>query len=379
VGATRTGKELDMRFANHFHHRTMHLAVMLVLAAGQVAHAQWGGGQSRWGNILDYPDGYYGSEESIRVAQNVLVFQNPNGSWPKNTDMARKLSASEKARIRKNRAKAESGIDNGATWTQIRYLALMHDATGEDRFARAVRRGIEYLLAAQYPNGGWPQFYPLRRGYYSHITYNDGAMMGVMNVLHDVAEGNTPFEFVDSEQRERCRTATEKGLDVILKTQVVVDGQPTAWCAQYDEATLQPASARAFEPVSLSGYESVGIVEYLMRLDNPSPEIKRSIEGAMEWFERVKIEGQRVDWVFDEETGRRVDRVVIEDPAADPIWARFYEIDTNRPMFIGRDSVVREHLADIEQERRLGYAYLGDWPDKLLEKKYPQWREKWNR
>ena len=252
MGATRTGKELDMRFANHFHHRATLLAVVLVLVAGQVAHAQWGGGQSRWGNILDYPDGYYGSDESIRVAQNVLVYQNPNGSWPKNTDMARKLSASEKARFRKNRGKAESGIDNGATWTQIRYLALVHEATGEERYARAVRRGIEYLLAAQYPNGGWPQFYPLRRGYYSHITYNDGAMIGVMDLLYDVAEGKKPFEFVDSELRERCRVATEKGLDVILKTQVVVDGQPTAWCAQHDENTLQPAAARAFEPVSSS-------------------------------------------------------------------------------------------------------------------------------
>ena len=52
----------------------------------------------------------------------------------------------------------------------------------------AFRRGLDYLLKAQYPNGGWPQFYPLRNGYWSHITYNDDAMAGVLELLRDVAD-----------------------------------------------------------------------------------------------------------------------------------------------------------------------------------------------
>src|SRR5262249_55000860 len=149
----------------------------------------------------------------------------------------------------------------------VRFLALVHEATGEQRFADAATRGIEYLLAAQYPNGGWPQFYPLKKGYYSHITFNDGAMIGVMNLLRDVAAGKKPFEFVDAGLRARCQTSIDKGLDVILKTQVVVDGKPTVWCAQYDETTLEPAPARAYELISLSGYESAGIVKYLLKID----------------------------------------------------------------------------------------------------------------
>jgi len=354
------------------------LAAVLALAASATARAQWGGGQSRWQNILDNSDDFYGSDESVRVAESVLLYQNDNGGWPKNIDMARRLSDSQKDQLRKNHNRSETLIDNGATWTQIRYLARMHEATGEERFAAAVRRGIEYLLAAQYANGGWPMIYPLRRGYYSHITFNDGAMMGVMELLRDASRGKRPFEFLDTDLRARCGRAIDKGLDAVLKCQVVVDGRPTAWCAQHDEVTFQPRDARTFEPVSLSGYESVGVVAYLMKIDNPDPEIKRAIEGAVAWFNEVKIEGLRVDWVRDPESGRRIDRVAIEDPSAGPLWARFYEIGTNRPMYVGRDGVVRERMADIERERRLGYAWLGDWPRKMLETKYPTWQQKWS-
>jgi hypothetical protein len=38
---------------------------------------------------------------------------------------------------------------------------------------------------------------------------------------------------------------------------------------------------------------------------------------------------------------------------------------------------VREHLADIEHERRTNYAYVGSWPRRLMERDYPRWQEKW--
>ena len=353
-------------------------AIVLIVAAVAPAFAQWGGGQSRWRNILDYPPEFYGSPESIRIAENVLLYQNDNGGWPKNIDMARKLSEADKSRLGQTHNQSETIIDNGATWSQIRFLALVHESTGDARFAAAAEHGIEFLLAAQYPSGGWPMIYPLRKGYYSHITFNDGAMIGVMNLLHEVAQGKKPFAFVDAPLRTRSQQAINKGIEVILRTQVVVDGQPTVWCAQYDETTLEPAGARTYELASLSGYESIGIVKYLIGVEDPSPEIKRAIESAVDWFNKVKIEGQAVQWERDPVTGRSIDRTVVADPSASPIWARFYEIGTNRPMFVGRDGIVHEHLADIEQERRLGYAWLGDWPKQLLDKDYPAWQKKWD-
>jgi hypothetical protein len=56
------------------------------------------------------------------------------------------------------------------------------------------------------------------------------------------------------------------------------------------------------------------------------------------------------------------------------MWARFYEIGTNRPIFCDRDGVPKSHLADIGHERRNGYSWLGYWPQSLLEKDYPAWK-----
>jgi PelA/Pel-15E family pectate lyase len=190
--------------------------------------------------------------------------------------------------------------------------------------------------------------------------------------------GKEPFDFLDQQLRDRAAAALPKAVDVILKCQIVVDDKPTAWCAQHDEHDFTPAKARAYELPSISGQESVGIVRSLMGINDPSPEVKRAIEGAVAWFETVKIEGQRVEWTRDPAAPRGRDRIVVSDPDAEPLWARFYEIGTNRPMFVGRDGIVHDHLADIEQERRVGYAYLGDWPKDLFKRDYPKWKAKWD-
>jgi PelA/Pel-15E family pectate lyase len=353
----------------------MLLSMLTGVSPGQRAERE-GGSRLRWPDAFDEPDEFYASDEAIRIADNLLLYQRSNGGWPKNVDMARVLNEREKARLTRDRD-GQSLIDNGATHTQIRFLALVHSAAGEERFAEAARRGVEFLLKSQYDNGGWPQISPLEDDYSRHITFNDNAMIGVMRLLRDVAKGKAPYQFLDQAIRDRAASAVARGVDVILKCQVVVDGKPTVWCAQHDERTFAPAKARAYELPSLSGSESVGIVRFLMGIDDPSPEIRTAIHGAVAWFEAVKIMGQRVERVRAPELDPPRDVIVVEDPDAEPLWARFYEIGTNRPMFVGRDGVVKHQLADIEHERRMGYAYLGDWADELLERDYPAWQKKW--
>jgi PelA/Pel-15E family pectate lyase len=249
----------------------------------------------------------------------------------------------------------------------------VHGRTGDPRYRASVERGADYLLAAQYPNGGWPQYFPLRDGYFSRITYNDDAMVNVLELVRDVRDGRMPFAFVDGARRDRAADAVTRGIDVILRTQVVQDGRLTAWCAQHDETTLEPAWGRSYEPPSLSGNESVGIVRFLMSIESPTPDIVAAIDAAVVWLRRVAIDGLRVE-EFRDAHGNR-DRRVVDDPAAPPIWARFYDLGTSRPVFMGRDSVPRAALADIEQERRIGYAYYGTWPARLLAEEYPRWRE----
>jgi len=157
---------------------------------------------------------------------------------------------------------------------------------------------------------------------------------------------------------------------------VVVAGKPTVWCAQYDEKTLAPAMARKYELVSLSGSESVGIVRFLMGIEHPSPEVVRAVEGAVEWFNASKITGIRIDHKPEPGSPKGWDSVVVEDASAPPLWARFYEIGSNRPMFSGRDSVKKYSLAEIEYERRNGYRWYVDRPAKLISDDYPLWKRR---
>jgi len=171
-----------------------------------------------------------------------------------------------------------------------------------------------------------------------------------------------------------AESARERGLACILRTQVKQGGRLTAWCAQHDETTFAPAWARKFEPASLSGAETVGIVRYLMAVQDPSPEVVAAIAGAVAWLESVKVTGLRIDETPGAD-GKR-DRRVVADPAAPVLWARFYELETNRPIYVGRDAVIHYDLNAVERERRTGYGYLGTWPAQLLARDYPQWREK---
>jgi PelA/Pel-15E family pectate lyase len=327
-----------------------------------------------WKDALRQPAAWYGSAEAIRIADNLLLYQHEVGGWDKNIDMALPLGSKDRAEVEGQKRSGHTTIDNNATYTQMRYLARVYTATRQERFASAVRRGLTYLLAAQYPNGGWPQFYPLREGYWSHITYNDDAMGGVLETLRAIETGKSEYAFLAESDRARARQAIGKGVECILKTQVVLNGKPTAWCAQHDEHTLAPAKARKYELPSLSGSESVGIVRFLMGIDHPSPEIIRAVEGAIAWFSAVKITGIRLDRKPAPDTPKGFDLVVVPDTGAPPLWARFYEIGTNRPMFSGRDGIVKYQMSEIEYERRNGYRWYVDRPGKLLDEDYPQWK-----
>lgn len=331
----------------------------------------------RWtsgiGNSLSQSPSFYGTSEAKRIADNVLLYQRSNGGWQKNYDRAKVLNPTDHPAIAKKKSSNDTTIDNGATYAEVQFLARVYQATHTDKYKSACLRGIQFLLNAQYPNGGWPQYYPIKRGYSSHITFNDNAMIGVMRTLELVARDRQLFNFVTDDIRQHSETALKNGLDCILKCQIVVNGKKTAWCAQHDEVTLLPAKARSYELASISGSESVGVVRYLMSIDKPSPQIIAAINSAVQWFNQSKLQGIKV---VTQQTPTGKDRVVINDPAAPPLWARFYDLKTNQPIFCSRDGIPRAHLKDISFERRNGYSWLGNYPSRLLQKEYPLWLKK---
>ncbi|WP_347838399.1 pectate lyase [uncultured Draconibacterium sp.] len=329
----------------------------------------------KWGShVLDHDGAWYASDDARTIADNVIQYQSKQGGWPKSTDLSRPpLTPGD---IPKEGGRRANSLDNDATTVPMEFLARVIEATGEEKYIKSFNKGVDYLIAAQYPNGGWPQFWPLRGDkYYSRITFNDEAMIRVMNLLSGVAKGNKPFSFIDKKRQKLATEAVELGLECILNCQVKQNGKLAAWCAQHDEHTLEPAWARAYEPPSLSGSESVGVLRYLMSIQNPSPEVVEAVEAGVSWLKSVAIKSVRLDKVRNPD-GRN-ERILTPDENAPLLWARFYELETNRPLYLDRDSKFRYNYSEVGYERRSGYDYHGFWASSLLKKDYPIWKAKY--
>ncbi|MBD1424072.1 pectate lyase [Sphingobacterium arenae] len=318
------------------------------------------------------------AQEKDSLAEKVLVYQLPNGAWGKQLVDKKAVNYAlplTKELLQKINATDEkyATIDNGATTREINILIEAYTKTQHTNYLKAARRGIEYLLEAQYENGGFPQYYPNKSLYRGQITYNDNAMINVLTVLDNLAKEKKDFvALADNRLKECAMDAVTRGIDCILRTQVIQGDSLTIWAAQYDEKTLQPDQARAFEPVSLSTSESVNIVRFLMK-QPVTPEIEKAIESAVRWFEVHDLEGYRFDKTTNSKTGQIVRDLVPDNTSV--IWSRFYDIENNKPLFGDRDNSVTYDFSEISDERKNGYAWFGNWPIKLLEKEYPKWKE----
>ena len=320
-------------------------------------------------------DAWFSSDEAKAIAENVLLYQKNIGGWHKNIQMQKPLSETEKKELIASKSRAKGcTTDNGATIQEMIFLSKMYKYVPDERYKTAFLKGLNYILEAQYNNGGWPQFYPLKKGYYTHITYNDDSMVNILNVLNHLKDG-TDFHSIkpSKEILSKVNKAFDKGIDCILKTQYKQNGVLTSWCAQHDENTFLPAKARAYELPSLSGAESAEILLLLMTIENPSQEIITSINSAVAWFEKVKINGLREDRLYNE-AGKLINKKMIPDENAPAIWARFMELDTNTPFFCDRDGIKKATLAEIGKERRNGYAWYKTEPQLVLDQ-YPKWKK----
>jgi PelA/Pel-15E family pectate lyase len=313
-----------------------------------------------WKGFANKSDAWYLSAEGLEVAENILSWQSLEGSWPKNGDTTASAYTGSRGSI-------DGTYDNGATYGEVRFLARAFNVVADNRYRTAVLLAIDDMLDAQYPTGGWPQNNPPGSGYARHITFNDNTMVNIMELMKEVAESQA-FAFMDAGRRTNAAAAFDAGIECMLDSQIVVDGTLTAWCAQHDEVTLEPRPARSYEHASISGSESVGVVLMLIKYGDASdPRVANAIDSACEWYEAVKLLGIRQIVVDD-------NKVIISDPTAPPLWARFYEIGTNRPIFSDRDGIIKYDMAEIGDERRNGYSWYGDWPEDALDA-WPAWIE----
>ncbi|MBE6861467.1 MAG: pectate lyase [Ruminococcus sp.] len=308
----------------------------------------------KWSTILKNNDSWFGSSEGTALADTILQYQLSDGGWRKAMDDTSQTGSWGK-----------STIDNDATTSQIRVLAKAYSQTGTEKYLTGCLDGIDLLIDGQYDNGGWPQVFNDAGTYHAHITYNDNAMIHVIELLTEVRDKSGDFTFVNDTYSAEADNAVDMGIQCILDTQIMVNGVYTGWCQQHDEKTLKPASGRAYELESISASESVNLVNYLKTIDNPSNEILRRINAAVTWMTNAQLNG--IEIVNYTNSDGEADKKVVSNPDADPIWARFYYLtDGTTPMFVSRESVAADNWDHIGAERRTGYSWYGTWPKNLV-------------
>ncbi len=334
-------------------------------------------------NTLDW----YRSPEASRRANIIVSFQTPAGGWSKRLDLtkfsrtpgqhfapdntSRYLSNTDNDMPHDGHWSYVGTFDNDATTTQLRFLARAIGAGAVDRdekYHHAFARGLDYIFNSQFPNGGWPQNWPLDGGYHDAITFNDGAMIHILEFLSDVAAGTNEFTFTSAETRAKASASFQRGVACTLATQIVVDGKRTAWCQQYDALTLAPCAARNYEMPSICGSESVGIVQFLMKLRKPDTNAVAAVDAAAEWFVKAKLPADTRQKV-----GKDV-RLSAAKKGDGSVWARYYEIGSDRAIFGDRDRSIHDDVNEVSLERRKGYTWFVDSPKKLLDE-HARWQK----
>ncbi len=304
------------------------------------------------------------------IADNLLAYQNPDGGWMKNMDWLGVLNVDSVVAALDDYHR-QSTLDNRNTFPQIELLAQTYCLTGQDRYRVGAQSGLMYLLDTQKANGGW-------RGWdVDAITMNDEVTPGALQLMQRILYDDPVYGWIDDSLRSRIRVAYDRGIRMILDCQYVQDGIKTAWAQQHDNVTLLPTGARSFELPGLTANESCPIINLLMDIREPSAEVIEAVDCAVAWLRRVAISGLRVERVSIPESEQfnheyPYDNVVVHDVTAPLIWARFYECADNTPFFCTRKGQKVSSLAEVNGERRTGYAWYGYWPVLVLER-YEEW------
>ncbi|MBG7610642.1 pectate lyase, partial [Polaribacter sp. BAL334] len=143
---------------------------------------------------------WFASEEAKNIAENVILYQRENGGWTKNNSLQKPLSINEREALKKLKSSNEgTTTDNGATYQEMLFLSKIYRFQPNEKYKESFLKGLHYLLEAQYENGGWPQFYPLKKGYYSHITFNDDSMANILFLLKEIKDKTNFYSIKPSE------------------------------------------------------------------------------------------------------------------------------------------------------------------------------------
>lgn len=336
---------------------------------------------------LEKESSWYSSIDALAIAENIISFQTPSGGWSKNQDRT-KPPRLPGQRYSNNAETMEIGtgsfdaprdrfwtfvgsFDNDATTTEIRFLAKVQAQipfSDGQKYRDSILKGINYILMSQYPNGGWPQNYPLEGGFHDGITFNDNVVAKAASLLADIAEGDEEFKFVPEAIKQKASISSVRAIKLILKSQVIINSKRTVWPQQIDAISLEPISARNYEMRSLASAESADVLIFLMKQKNPSLEMKTAIHQGVLWLKEKAIYNKAFTKMSDED-GRKL----IDKEGAGPIWSRNYDLKTGQPIFGDWGKTIHDDVNEISKGRRNGYSWYGSGPQKAINM-YEVWK-----
>jgi PelA/Pel-15E family pectate lyase len=340
-------------------------------------------------NGKDYPRL---SEDDIDgISENILLYQKNVGGWIENQDPLRILSEEEKNKFLAMKNDIRVSFDNRNTYTQIEWLGYAWKKKGDKRYSDAALLGIKYILNQQYAIcAGWPHTIPPKPStekedtrYQRAITNADDVTSGILRTFRKILDDRDTWSFVDADTLSLIKDSVTRGDKCLLRLQIVQNGNKTGWAGQYDPESLKPVGGRSYELPGIISQETVGVLEYLTSIENPSQDMIDSIQSASKWlndsaftgFRLVKFEAPAEKYAWHSSNW---DRKIVKDPDAPRIWARFYDLNDNSVIFANRDGKRVAHYEDIARERRTGYGWYGYFAEKYLTKTWPEWMKKNN-
>ena len=281
-------------------------------------------------------DPYY-LESAQETAHALLRGQLESGGWDyliefdpeQRTKFAYRADGNEKGRN-------ITTLDDNATQSALRCLMKVDHALGfrDTALHEGAAYALRKLMEAQYPNGAWPQRftdapdpaqYPVlaasypeewpktfpKVNYTDFYTFNDETLSDVIELMFLAAE---------IYQEERYAASARRGADFMLLAQMP-EPQP-GWAQQYD-AKMHPAWARQFEPPSITGGESQGVMRTLLQAYALTGDSKylAPLPRALEYYKASVLDNGQL--------------------------ARFYEFKTNRPLYFTKDYQVTYSDADM--------------------------------
>lgn len=264
-------------------------------------------------------DYYYKAAE--KAARAIIWGQSNEGGWNYMIDFAGDRSLKQWYNtIGKNGWRLEefqhyygnSTFDDDVTTDAARFLLRLYLEKMDPTYKPALDKAIGFILKSQYPNGGWPQRYPLRYDYEkqgfpdysSFYTFNDDVIWENVNFL---------LQCYLVLGQERFLDPIYRGMNFYRLSQ----DSCGAWGQQVD-MNMKAASARTYEPAAYLPSATCENALLLIKFYQLTGD-KQFLEGipkAIKWLEETKLPEDKIE-------GHRT-------------HSTFVDIKTNKPIYVHR-------------------------------------------